>query len=231
MNFKGWKLGSGFPPWEHIVLHRSGNSLYELLDLPKNSSGDDIKKKYRRLALKYSLALSSWSFWFFDRYHPDKNPDNVEAEEMFKKINSANAILRFVLILDTWRRIFNSDEKKRQLYDEYGSFGLYLAEQVEMFKLIKVFTSCSRLGTTLWALLCSFSQSGSRWEERVNFHIFRPDILFWLLGRLFLISSALFLIHILLEHLPNFVIQNMLDVAETLLISDQSLMMGVTKYI
>ena len=31
------------------------------------------------------------------RYHPDKNPDNAEAEEMFKKINSANAILRFVI--------------------------------------------------------------------------------------------------------------------------------------
>ena len=38
----------------------------------------EIKKKYRRLALKY---------------HPDKNPDNAEAEEMFKKINQANSIL------------------------------------------------------------------------------------------------------------------------------------------
>jgi len=82
-------------------LSRSGNSLYELLEIPKDSTPEDIKKKYRRLALKY---------------HPDKNPDDAEAEEMFKKINSANAIL--------------SDEKKRQLYDEYGSFGLYLADQV-----------------------------------------------------------------------------------------------------
>ena len=60
---------------------RSGNSLYELLDIPKSSTNEDIKKKYRRLALKY---------------HPDKNPDNVEAEEMFKRINHANSILRFV---------------------------------------------------------------------------------------------------------------------------------------
>ena len=82
-------------------LSRSGNSLYELLDIPKTSTNEEIKKKYRRLALKY---------------HPDKNPDNVEAEEMFKKINHANSIL--------------SDEKKRPLYDEYGSFGLYIAEQV-----------------------------------------------------------------------------------------------------
>ena len=62
-------------------LSRSGNSLYELLDIPKSSTNEEIKKKYRRLALKY---------------HPDKNPDNVEAEEMFKKINHANSILRSV---------------------------------------------------------------------------------------------------------------------------------------
>ena len=62
-------------------LSRSGNSLYELLDIPKSSTNEEIKKKYRRLALKY---------------HPDKNPDDVEAEEMFKKINHANSILRSV---------------------------------------------------------------------------------------------------------------------------------------
>lgn len=82
-------------------LSRSGNSLYELLDIPKSSTDQEIKKKYRRLALKY---------------HPDKNPGNPEAEEMFKRINQANAVL--------------SDEKKRRLYDKYGSFGLYIAEQV-----------------------------------------------------------------------------------------------------
>jgi len=82
-------------------LSRSGNSLYELLEIPKTSTESDIKKKYRRLALKY---------------HPDKNPDNAEAEEMFKKINKAHTVL--------------SDEKKRKIYDDYGSFGLYLADQV-----------------------------------------------------------------------------------------------------
>ena len=80
---------------------RSGNSLYELLDIPKDSTPEDIKKKYRRLALKYDLIypeLNRTGLRFpICRYHPDKNPDNAEAEEMFKKINSANAILRFVL--------------------------------------------------------------------------------------------------------------------------------------
>lgn len=61
----------------------------------------EVKKKYRRLALKY---------------HPDKNPDNAEAEEMFKKINHANSIL--------------SDEAKRKIYDQYGSFGIYVTEQM-----------------------------------------------------------------------------------------------------
>lgn len=50
------------------------------------------------------------------RYHPDKNPDNPEAAEKFKEINNANSIL--------------NDENKRKIYDEYGSMGLYAAEQL-----------------------------------------------------------------------------------------------------
>lgn len=49
------------------------------------------------------------------RHHPDKNPDNPEAAEKFKEINNANSIL--------------NDETKRKVYDEYGSMGLYVAEQ------------------------------------------------------------------------------------------------------
>lgn len=65
---------------------------YKILGVSKNSSADEIKKAYRKLALKY---------------HPDRNPDNKEAEEKFKKISEAYAVL--------------SDQEKKRQYDTYGS--------------------------------------------------------------------------------------------------------------
>ena len=67
---------------------------YEILGVSKTATADEIKKSYRKLALKY---------------HPDKNPDNAEAEAKFKKISEAYAVL--------------SDAKKRKEYDTYGSAG------------------------------------------------------------------------------------------------------------
>ncbi|XP_063698627.1 dnaJ homolog subfamily C member 5 homolog isoform X2 [Culicoides brevitarsis] len=81
-------------------LSTSGDTLYETLGLPKTATPDDVKKTYRKLALKY---------------HPDKNPDNPEAAEKFKEVNRAHSIL--------------SDQTKRNIYDNYGSLGLYIAEQ------------------------------------------------------------------------------------------------------
>uniref|UniRef100_A0A1A8LER0 DnaJ (Hsp40) homolog, subfamily C, member 5 gamma b n=2 Tax=Nothobranchius TaxID=28779 RepID=A0A1A8LER0_9TELE len=81
-------------------LSTAGQSLYQVLGLEKGATPDEIKRAYRKLAL---------------RHHPDKNPNNPEAAEKFKEINNANSIL--------------SDENKRKVYDEYGSFGLYAAEQ------------------------------------------------------------------------------------------------------
>uniref|UniRef100_A0A1B6DFN8 J domain-containing protein n=1 Tax=Clastoptera arizonana TaxID=38151 RepID=A0A1B6DFN8_9HEMI len=81
-------------------LSTSGDSLYLVLGLPKTATADDVKKTYRKLALKY---------------HPDKNPNNPEAAEKFKDVNRAHAIL--------------SDLTKRNIYDNYGSLGLYIAEQ------------------------------------------------------------------------------------------------------
>uniref|UniRef100_A0A8B9EU97 DnaJ homolog subfamily C member 5B n=1 Tax=Amazona collaria TaxID=241587 RepID=A0A8B9EU97_9PSIT len=82
------------------TLSTSGEALYEILTLEKGATHDEIKKSYRKLALKY---------------HPDKNPDNPEAADKFKEINNAHATL--------------TDVSKRNIYDKYGSLGLYVAEQ------------------------------------------------------------------------------------------------------
>ena len=64
---------------------------YEVLGLSKGASADDIKKAYRQMAKKY---------------HPDMNPDNKEAEQKFKEVNEAYAVL--------------SDPDKKSKYDQYG---------------------------------------------------------------------------------------------------------------
>merc|ERR1740136_368256 len=74
--------------------------LYGILFITKEATPEEIKKSYRKLALKY---------------HPDKNPNNPEATEKFKAINHAHEIL--------------SDQSKREIYDRYGPMGLYIAEQ------------------------------------------------------------------------------------------------------
>ncbi|XP_003493599.2 dnaJ homolog subfamily C member 5 isoform X1 [Bombus vosnesenskii] len=78
----------------------AGDSLYQILEIPKTATPEEIKRTYRKLALKY---------------HPDKNPNNPEAADKFKEINRAHAIL--------------TDLTKRNIYDNYGSLGLYVAEQ------------------------------------------------------------------------------------------------------
>lgn len=69
---------------------------YKTLEIPRNASESEIKKAYRRLALKW---------------HPDKNPDNLdEANKRFKELSEAYEVL--------------SDDKKRRVYDKYGKEGL-----------------------------------------------------------------------------------------------------------
>ena len=68
---------------------------YEVLGVSKSASAEDIKKAYRKLAIQY---------------HPDKNPDNPEAEDKFKEAAEAYEVL--------------SNPEKKQRYDQFGHQGL-----------------------------------------------------------------------------------------------------------
>ena len=68
---------------------------YEVLQIERNATQQDIKKAYRKLAVKY---------------HPDKNPDNPSAEDAFKEASEAYSVL--------------GDTSKRNSYDQYGHDGL-----------------------------------------------------------------------------------------------------------
>jgi len=72
----------------------STQDLYAALGVPRTASQEEIKKAYRKLARKY---------------HPDRNPDDKEAEEKFKEISAAHDVL--------------SDPEKRKEYDAGGMFG------------------------------------------------------------------------------------------------------------
>ena len=73
----------------------SKRDYYETLGVSKNADGKEIKKAYRKLAVKY---------------HPDKNPDNKAAEEKFKAAAEAYDVL--------------SNSEKKQRYDQYGHAGM-----------------------------------------------------------------------------------------------------------
>jgi molecular chaperone DnaJ len=73
----------------------SKEDFYKVLEVARNASDKEIKKAYRRLAMKH---------------HPDRNSDNPDAEEKFKVIQEAYAIL--------------SDEQKRAAYDQFGHAGV-----------------------------------------------------------------------------------------------------------
>ena len=73
----------------------SKRDYYEVLDVSKNASEAEIKKAFKRLAMKY---------------HPDRNPDNEEAEEKFKEAKEAYDVL--------------TDAQKRAAYDQFGHAGV-----------------------------------------------------------------------------------------------------------
>jgi molecular chaperone DnaJ len=73
------------------MAHASKPDYYETLGVARNASAEEIKKAYRRLAMKY---------------HPDRNPGDKSAEEKFKALSTAYDVL--------------SDERKRAAYDQFG---------------------------------------------------------------------------------------------------------------
>ena len=68
---------------------------YDILEVDRGVTSDDLKKSYRKIAMKY---------------HPDKNPNDSEAEKKFKEAAEAYSIL--------------SDDHKRQQYDQFGHAGV-----------------------------------------------------------------------------------------------------------
>ena len=77
------------------MMYMAKRDYYEVLGVSKNASDDEIKKAYRKLAVKY---------------HPDKNPGDKEAEEKFKEVSEAHEVL--------------SDKQKRARYDQFGHAGV-----------------------------------------------------------------------------------------------------------
>lgn len=79
-----------------LFLHAlAGRNYYDVLQISKSATEEQIKRAYRKLALKY---------------HPDKNPGNEEANKKFAEISNAYEVL--------------SDQEKRGIYDRYGEEGL-----------------------------------------------------------------------------------------------------------
>ncbi len=78
----------------------SKRDYYKVLDVPKTATEPEIKKAYRRLAMKY---------------HPDRNPNDKEAEDRFKEAKEACEVL--------------TDPQKRAAYDQYGHAGVEAASR------------------------------------------------------------------------------------------------------
>ena len=116
---------------------------YEVLGLSKGASADEIKKAYRQMAKKY---------------HPDMNPDNKEAEQKFKEVNEAYAVL--------------SDPDKKAQYDQYG----HAAFDQSTGYGAGGFGGFGDFGFDMGDIFSSFFGGGSRSQSRANAPIPGDDI-------------------------------------------------------
>ncbi|HVA98361.1 MAG TPA: molecular chaperone DnaJ [Bacteroidia bacterium] len=120
----------------------SKRDYYEILDIPKTATADEIKKAYRKMAIKY---------------HPDKNPDDKVSEEKFKEAAEAYEIL--------------SDVNKRSRYDQFGHAGVggasgggqgFGGHGMDMDDIF------SQFGDIFGGHFSGFGGGGGRREKRVN---------------------------------------------------------------
>jgi molecular chaperone DnaJ len=111
---------------------------YEILGVAKNANEDEIKKAYRKLAIKY---------------HPDKNPDDKAAEEKFKEAAEAYEVL--------------SDPEKRQRYNQFGHAGVGGAGGAGGFGGMNMDDIFSQFGDIFGGAFGGFSGGGGRGGRRV----------------------------------------------------------------
>lgn len=115
---------------------------YQALGVNKGASLDDIKKAFRKLAIKY---------------HPDKNPGNKEAEEKFKEINEAYAVL--------------SDPEKKAQYDRFGSSGFHQRySQEDIFRGFDVGDMFKDMGYGTEDIFSRIFGAGMHGGHRRGFH-------------------------------------------------------------
>lgn len=117
---------------------------YKVLGVKKDASQDEIKKAYRKLALQY---------------HPDRNQSNKEAEEKFKEVSEAYAVL--------------SDQKKRQEYDNFGHTGFRRRyTQEDIFKGFDISDIFKDAGFGTEDIFSTLFGGGRRTSQKSNFNAY-----------------------------------------------------------
>jgi len=112
------------------------NDFYEVLGVPKTATAEEIKKAYRKLAFKY---------------HPDQNPGDKAAEEMFKKINAAYDVL--------------GDENKRRQYDN-GSFNPFREYEQQRSQTSQEYANPFGEGQDFWSWFTNAYGNGAQRQQQ-----------------------------------------------------------------